>query len=481
MPIPVVQLVDGFATEEHSGGAALFAIQLARRLPRERWAPRVVGLWRYGTRSERRWLELLRDEGITTAVLVDAPRGLGLDLVRASALLESFTGAGGTALINSHFERGDLLALSARLRRPHGLRIVRTQHTEQQWQTRPWLGRLLNLTAFPSLFDAEVAISMLRAGTWMPVRRRGCLAGAPSCCTTVSAATCSSGWPGRWRSSSHPPRVMVVGRLEEQKGHAYFIRACAEVYRERKEVEFWVVGAGPLQEPLRALAAELGLAAAVRFWGRRDDVPELLPQADVLVSSSLWEGFPTVLLEAMAARLPVVATDVSGSRELVRDGRPACWYRPAMPGHWHTRSGACWTTPIWRGRLGAARRVTASASRSSALPPATISYMVGYSISITLRKLARYTTKNTKDTESLRSLCPCVLCGEIRIVSTSFVPYSALVTSGLTGRIPAFSILSAFSSCPRALPSLSATISCSPKWSPITITYSAGLTSAMAK
>ncbi len=159
MPIPVAQLVDGFATEEHSGGAALFAIQLARRLPRERWAPRVVGLWRYGTRSERRWLELLRDEGITTAVLVDAPRGLGLDLVRASALLESFTGAGGTALINSHFERGDLLALSARLRRPHGLRIVRTQHTEQQWQTRPWLGRLLNLTAFPSLFDAEVAIS----------------------------------------------------------------------------------------------------------------------------------------------------------------------------------------------------------------------------------------------------------------------------------------------------------------------------------
>lgn len=332
VPVPVVQLIDGFATEEHSGGAALFAIQLARRLPRQRWAPQIAGLWRYGTRSERRWLDRLRDEGIATAVLVDQPGHLGRDLFRASTLLDSFMRDTGTALLNSHFERGDLLALSARLRRPFGPRIVRTQHTEQQWQTRPWLGQALNLLAFPSLFDAEVAISAATRQR-MDARPAARLLGRRA---TLLYNGIRSDLIERLArpaaAAAHPPRVIAVGRLEEQKGFVYFVRACAEVYRERKDVEFWMVGAGPLLEPLQTLAAELGIGSAVRFWGRRDDVPDLLRQADMLVSSSLWEGFPTVLLEAMAARLPVVATDVSGSRELVRDGETGLLVPPADPG-----------------------------------------------------------------------------------------------------------------------------------------------------
>jgi len=329
VPTPVAQLIDGFATEEHSGGAALFAIQLARRLPRERWAPQLVGLWRYGTRSERRWLDQLRDEGISTALLVDKPSRLGRDLVRAAGLLDALVRDSGTAILNSHFERGDLLALSARLRRPNGPRIVRTQHTEQQWQTRPWLGRALNSVAFPSLFDAEIAISAAtrermdaRPSARLLGRRAVLLYNGIRSELLERLAQPLAG-------AQHLPRVLIVGRLEEQKGHAYFVRACADVYRARKQVEFWVVGAGPLLEPMRCLAAELGIGEAMRFWGQRDDVPDLLRRADVLVSSSLWEGFPTVLLEAMAARLPVIATDVSGSRELVRDNQTGLLVPPA--------------------------------------------------------------------------------------------------------------------------------------------------------
>jgi hypothetical protein len=140
----VLQLIDGFATEEQSGGAALFAIQLARHLDREQFDAFVCGLWRYNTASERRWLDQLRDEGIGTAVLVDQPGPLGRSMLRAAGLLQVLLGRLRPQIVNSHFERGDLLALWSRVADPSHPRIVRTMHTDVQWQKRPWLGRLLN-------------------------------------------------------------------------------------------------------------------------------------------------------------------------------------------------------------------------------------------------------------------------------------------------------------------------------------------------
>jgi glycosyltransferase involved in cell wall biosynthesis len=81
-----------------------------------------------------------------------------------------------------------------------------------------------------------------------------------------------------------------------------------------------VIGSGELEHHLQEQARLLGIQDCVHFLGSRDDVLSLLPHLDLFVSSSLWEGFPTVLLEAMAVGVPVVATDVSGSRELVQDG-----------------------------------------------------------------------------------------------------------------------------------------------------------------
>jgi glycosyltransferase involved in cell wall biosynthesis len=125
--------------------------------------------------------------------------------------------------------------------------------------------------------------------------------------------------------------VTIVGRLAPQKGHRDFLAASAKLLRRFPQAEIRVVGAGPLLDELRALATELGIVHAVRFLGQRSDVPEMLLETDLLVSASLWEGFPTVILEAMAAGAPVVATDVSGSRELVRDGATGRLVPPARP------------------------------------------------------------------------------------------------------------------------------------------------------
>ena len=88
---------------------------------------------------------------------------------------------------------------------------------------------------------------------------------------------------------------------------------------------------GSLRAALVAQSRELGIAAAIHFLGGRDDVPQLLRQSDIFISASNWEGFPTVILEAMAADLPVVATDVGGSRELVQTGETGYLVPPRDP------------------------------------------------------------------------------------------------------------------------------------------------------
>lgn len=82
-----------------------------------------------------------------------------------------------------------------------------------------------------------------------------------------------------------------------------------------------LVGEGPLRTELEGLRAELGLSEEqVRFLGKRTDVSDLMSAADAYLMSSAWEGLPLVLIEAAAASLPIVATDVGGNSEILTDG-----------------------------------------------------------------------------------------------------------------------------------------------------------------
>jgi len=117
------------------------------------------------------------------------------------------------------------------------------------------------------------------------------------------------------------PVVGMVGRLARQKAPGDFLRAAALVAREFPAATFLVVGDGPLRATLEGLARELGIADRVRFLGFRDEVPVVLAALDVFALSSLWEGLPLTILEAMAAGKPVVATSVNGVAEVVQHGR----------------------------------------------------------------------------------------------------------------------------------------------------------------
>jgi glycosyltransferase involved in cell wall biosynthesis len=115
------------------------------------------------------------------------------------------------------------------------------------------------------------------------------------------------------------PVVGIVGRLVPIKNHALFLEVATRVAAERPDVVFAIVGDGELRALLEAEARQ-ALADRVRFLGWVDDLPRLYAALDVVVLTSLAEGTPVALIEAMAAGRPVVATDVGGVGAVVDDG-----------------------------------------------------------------------------------------------------------------------------------------------------------------
>jgi glycosyltransferase involved in cell wall biosynthesis len=112
--------------------------------------------------------------------------------------------------------------------------------------------------------------------------------------------------------------VANVARLVPQKGQHYLIEAAARLASTHPDVRFVLVGHGPLGDELMEQARTEGIADKVVITGPRSDVPQILAASDVFVLSSLWEGMPLSLLEAMAAGCPAIATDVGGVREVLR-------------------------------------------------------------------------------------------------------------------------------------------------------------------
>jgi glycosyltransferase involved in cell wall biosynthesis len=114
--------------------------------------------------------------------------------------------------------------------------------------------------------------------------------------------------------------VVLVGELNERKGQQHIVSAAPEIVSAVPQAHFVFVGEGDARAALEAQVTESGLNGRVFFLGFRRDVPDLLTAADVLVLPSRVEGFGYVLVEAMAARLPVVATNASSIPEIVVDG-----------------------------------------------------------------------------------------------------------------------------------------------------------------
>jgi glycosyltransferase involved in cell wall biosynthesis len=147
--------------------------------------------------------------------------------------------------------------------------------------------------------------------------------------------------------------IAMVARFATPKAHDCLLRALNGLQGNFK---LWLIGDGPNMEAARAQSVELGLGRRVIFMGARCDVPELLGKAHVFVLASNYEGLPISILEAMRAGLPVVATDVGGVRECVRDQVTGFLVPRADVGGLRTRLFDLISSPALRERMGHAGR-----------------------------------------------------------------------------------------------------------------------------
>jgi glycosyltransferase involved in cell wall biosynthesis len=153
------------------------------------------------------------------------------------------------------------------------------------------------------------------------------------------------------------PLVAVFSRLNRLKGIEYFLEAAALLAGRFESVRFLIVGDSVSQayrDELEARAAALGLGERVVFAGFRSDVPELLAEVCVSVLPSLAEGLSNVVLEAMAAGVPVVATSVGGTPELVEDGVTGLLVAPRDAPALAEAIGSLLSDPLRRRAIGQA-------------------------------------------------------------------------------------------------------------------------------
>jgi glycosyltransferase involved in cell wall biosynthesis len=194
-----------------------------------------------------------------------------------------------------------------------GVPLVITEHTEALWQGRRerWTSRRIYRRAQHIIAVSSAIRQRLIERDAVPQERITVIHNA----VIPAPDAPPSALPDDLREG---PLVGVVARLQPEKGVADFLKAAARVSAAFPEARFLVAGDGPLREELFALAEHLGVGERVRFLGYRADARALIGLLDVLVVPSLTEGAPLIVLEAMAAGIPVVASAVGGIPDQIR-------------------------------------------------------------------------------------------------------------------------------------------------------------------
>jgi glycosyltransferase involved in cell wall biosynthesis len=218
-------------------------------------------------------------------------------------------------ILHSSEFRSNVIALLARRRRR--VLLVATAHG---WIANDLRGVVYRLAdkAVLRMFDRVLLVSRaMRALVprwWLPDSRTRVLQNA------LVLEQYGRGAAARGARDPHSMHFLNVGRLSIEKDQDALLRAFARVAARHPAARLTIAGKGPLEAALRALARSLGIEAKVDFPGYIADMTSLYAQADLVVQSSRTEGMPNVILEAAFLKVPILATDVGGTREVVEHG-----------------------------------------------------------------------------------------------------------------------------------------------------------------
>ncbi len=334
--IRVVQCMYTFDVEAGGGGLSLFALELGKHLDPDRFEVTFCSLGYFDTPLGQQRIAQLNQEGYrafeATTWNEDKPYASFLSATRN--LREDFK-AKPIDIFHSHSEYTDVTALLLKMQKFVPM-ILRTVHYSYhyEWNRKPLRRTFLTNFSYPLLFDSEIGINKTiytrLNNRWVARligRRSERIPNAISLDrfkdvhVNVLAKKSALGIP------PGAPVIGTVGRLADQKGYQFLLGAAPTVLEQAPNVWFLIIGEGPMTDELKTLAQTLGITSHVIFTGARKDVEELLQCMDIFASSSLWEGVPTVMLEAMASGVPIIATDIPGTNELIQHGKNG-WLLP---------------------------------------------------------------------------------------------------------------------------------------------------------
>ena len=304
------------------GGAERQVVEIVKGLDRRRFEPTVGCLVRKG-----RWGEELEASGVP---VVDFGKRPGLDLALL-ARLARFIRQGGFDIVHTHaFTAASWGRLAAALARTRV--VVAHEHSAFSLESasRRAVDRMLAAVTSAWVVVSDTLARDLVRAEGLPLSR---------------LVVIPNGIPLRKAAADDVRRVRAdlsggdrfteivgtVGRLERRKGLPVLLEAIKELAPGRPGLGLCLVGEGPLRDDLEERARALGIADRVHFAGRREDVPAVLGALDVFALPSHTEGLSIALLEAAGAGRPIVATDIGGNPEVVRDGLNGLLVPPGDP------------------------------------------------------------------------------------------------------------------------------------------------------
>lgn len=203
--------------------------------------------------------------------------------------------------------------------------IVETPHVREQWR-HGWLkGRFVVDRLAGRFVHRYIAVSEANARylveeKGLPARKVSVVHNGCDVVRFKPGRRAPDGFRQNLGFGPQDPVLLVVGRLEPQKGHLVLFEALPAIRREFPAVRVVCVGEGALRSELEQRVDGLGLRDAVRFVGQHPNVDDWLALADVSILPSFYEGLPLVAIESLAAGKPMVATAVDGTPEVVVDG-----------------------------------------------------------------------------------------------------------------------------------------------------------------
>jgi glycosyltransferase involved in cell wall biosynthesis len=332
-PVHLGLMVFSLAVEASGGGITRFVLDLARNLNPDLIKLTVLALGDFGAPAEQELVQMLRDQHISPIVgakwNTERPYACFLAAMRTfQSELERMD----LDILHSHSEFTDIAALGLKIRAKTP-RIIRTLHNGHplEWRKRPHRRWLFTNFLFPVYYDAEIGVSQPIVNRLNRRWVARCLGRQAKC---IPNAIDLNRFQGGKIDISEKKRALgipidaavvgTIGRLEFEKGYTYLLDAARLIKGQRSTVFFVIIGEGSLRQALEEQADISGISDRVIFTGSRSDINQLLPCMDVFACSSLWEGLPTVILESMAAGVPVISSDIPGTRALISHNRNGC-------------------------------------------------------------------------------------------------------------------------------------------------------------